>query len=276
VSFSVLVLTLNEEVNLTDCLKSVEWSDDVVVFDSYSADRTVEISRSFGATVVQRRFNGYASQRNAALNQVIYKHPWVLMLDADERVTRELRNDIEACIAKAPGDVVMFRIRRKDYFMGRWLRRSSGYPTWFGRLVRPGRVRVEREVNEEYHADGKVGAITEHLIHFHFNKGIANWFERHNTYSTMEAETLLKEMGSGVSWRKIFSRDPVIRRKGLKRLAHRLPATPLVSFVYLYLFRLGFLDGIPGLAFCVLRGIYECMVALKVAESRRRQKCLPL
>src|SRR5271155_4475515 len=156
---SVLILTLNEENNLPECIDSCAWSDDIVVFDSLSADRTVEIAREKGARVLERRFDNYAGQRNAALTTVEYEHPWVLMVDADERVPPDLAAEIQSAVAAAGEQVAMYRMRRKDHFLGKWLRRSSGYPSWFGRLVRLGRIRVEREVNEEYIADGRV----EHL-----------------------------------------------------------------------------------------------------------------
>ncbi len=148
---SVLILTLNEEANLPGCLDSLVWCDDVVVLDSFSTDRTVEIARERGVRVEQRRFENYASQRNSGLNSIRYRHTWVLMLDADERVPPELRDEMLAAVAAAPADAAMFLMRRRDHLFGRWIRRSSGYPTWFGRLVRVGRVRVERPINEEYH-----------------------------------------------------------------------------------------------------------------------------
>ncbi len=109
------------------------------------------------------------------------------MLDADERVPVELQREMQAAIAAAEPRVAMFRMRRKDHLFGRWIRGSSGYPTWFGRLMRIGSVRVERAINEEYHADGEVRELEAHLNHFPFNKGFAAWIEKHDRYSTMEA-----------------------------------------------------------------------------------------
>ena len=161
-------------------------------------------------------------------------------------------------------------------FFGRWLRRSGGYPTWFPRVLRPDRVLVEREINEEYHTDGQIGMLQEHFIHHPFNKGIAFWFDRHNRYSTMEAEALLRETRERMYWFGVFSRDPVVRRRNLKQLAFRLPCRPLLVFFYLYLVRFGFLDGMPGYHFCRLRMTYECMIDLKVKELRRRGNGLPV
>lgn len=263
---SVLILTLNEEINLPDCLRSVGWSDDVVVFDSFSSDRTLEIAKTAGARIIQRHFDDYASHKNSALREVRYKYPWVLMVDADERVTPALKNEIIRVISSCENDNAIFFVRRKDILFDRWLRHSSGYPVWFGRLVRPSLVTVKRAVNEEYHYEGKAGFLQEHLEHFPLNKGIAHWFDRHNRYSTMEASIICPERAQAVSYWGIVSDDPVIRRRGLKRLAYRLPARPIFVFAYLYIIRLGILDGWPGLTYCIMRSVYEFMIDLKVKE----------
>src|SRR5882672_1490883 len=184
---SVLILTLNEEGNIGECLESVSWCDDVVVLDSLSVDRTRAIAEARGARVLQRQFDDYAAQRNFGLTSVDYRHDWVLMLDADERVTPELSDEMQKTVANQGAGVAMFIMRRRDHLFGRWIRRSSGYPTWFGRLARVGRVRVERSVNEEYHTDGAVLRLRHHLDHFPFNRGFSEWIRKHNRYSTMEA-----------------------------------------------------------------------------------------
>jgi hypothetical protein len=161
-------------------------------------------------------------------------------------------------------------------FMGRWLRRSSGYPTWFGRLIRVGKVRVEREVNEEYLTDGRVGYLQEHLMHYPLNKGIAFWIDRHNRYSTMEAALLQKQGQADICFRGLLSKDPTVRRKNLKALAYRIPGRSFLVFFYLYFLRFGFLDGFAGLTYCLLRSIYEFMIDLKVLELRRRSGGKPV
>src|SRR5438445_6663329 len=141
---SVLILTLNEEANLPACLESVRCSDDLVVFGSFRSDRTVEIAKAAGARVVQRKFDNYAAQRNAALTEVTYRHPWVLMLDGDECLSPSLHAEIEEVLSRPDEKITLYRMRRKDMFLGRWLRRSSGYPTWFGRLDSLGNVWLAR------------------------------------------------------------------------------------------------------------------------------------
>lgn len=134
--------------------------------------------------------------------------------------------------AAAPG-VSLFHVRRKDYWFERWLRRSSGYPTWFGRLIRVGRVKVEREINERYVADGESGFLKEHLLHYPFNKGITHWIARHNQYSSMEAVALAEERRQKVLVRRLWAGDPLVRRQTLKQIGYRLPARPILTFAYL-------------------------------------------
>jgi glycosyltransferase involved in cell wall biosynthesis len=257
---SVCILTYNEEASLPGCLVSVAWADDIVVFDSGSTDRTCEIANAHGARVVQRVFDDYAGQRNAALAEVRYTHPWLLMLDADERATPELYHEMAHRIASSPDSVTLFRLRRKDMLHGRWLRRSSGYPTWFGRLIKIGEVWVEREINEEFHTSGCTEAISEHLLHFPFEKGLAFWLERHVRYARMEAIRIEDDRRHVLAFTHVVSRDPVMRRKALKQILYRLPFRPAVVFVYLFVIRGGFLDGRPGFQFSSLRRTYEGMI----------------
>ena len=268
-TISVVILTLDEERNLPGALASLRGlCDDVVVFDSFSSDRTCDIAREAGARVVQRRFDDYASQRRVALTDVKYKHEWVLMLDADERVEASLWEEMGRRVAGVALDCALFRMRRKDHFMGKWIKHSSGYPTWFGRLVRPGRVRVERSVNEEYTAEGSVGYLEGHLLHYPFERGLAHWIDRHNRYSTMEAAIVAQEGSARPRFGDLLSRDPTFRRKALKSLGYLMPLRPVVVFLYLYILRGGFLDGGPGLHFCALRGVYEFFIDLKLREAR--------
>ncbi len=269
-SISILILTFNEEINIGACLESVRWSDDVVVLDSFSSDRTVEIARREGARVVQRAFDNYAAQRNFGL-ALDFRHPWVLMLDADERVPADLQAEMLQATRTAQSDVDLFRMRRRDHLFGRWIRGSSGYPTWFGRLARRGRVRVERAYNEEYHAIGAAAQLQGHLDHYPFNKGLSAWVAKHDRYSSMEAALLLQRASGGPRWRDLFSGDVDLRRRALKSVIYRLPLRPVVVFTALYLFRGGIFEGRAGLTFCVLRAWYEFLIDCKLVELRRRQ-----
>jgi glycosyltransferase involved in cell wall biosynthesis len=275
VPISTLILTLNEEINIGACLDSVSWCDEVVVLDSGSTDQTVEWATRRGARVVSRPFDDYASQRNFGLCGIEYRNEWILMLDADERVPAELAREMRQAVTDAPDDVALFQLRRRDWLLGRWIRRSSGYPTWFGRLARRGRVSVQRPINEEYHATGRVDCLSAHLDHYPFNKGFAEWLAKHNRYSTMEAR-LFEERRSQPPAGSIFQHDPVLRRKAIKERVYRLPGRPLLMFLALYVVRGGFLEGRAGLTFCLLRAWYEFMIDLKRRELRRRAAGQPL
>lgn len=277
-SISILILTLDEEVNITACLDSVRWSDDVVVLDSGSTDRTTVLAAERGARVVVRPFDDYASQRNFGLRDISWKHPWVLMLDADEVVPQALALEMQSAVASAPPDVCLWRMRRRDYLLGTWIRGSGNYPIWYPRLARLGRVWVERPINEQYCTDGRVAALAEDLHHYPFNKGIAAWIAKHNRYSTMEAQ-LLFERGANAPrepLRGLWSRDPVLRRKVLKDLVYRMPARPLAMFLAIYVFKGGFLEGRAGLAYSLLRAWYEFAINLKVTELKRRSRGQPI
>ena len=264
-NISILILTYNEEINLDGCLASVAFSDDVVVLDSHSSDNTINIATKYGATVLERRFDNYAAQRTFGLAHP-FKNDWILMLDADERVPEGFIEELREVTELQRNPVTLYRMRRKDMFMGRWLKRSSGYPTWFGRLFRKGEVRVEREINEEYYTDGEIGLLRGHLIHYPFNKGIEYWLDRHNRYSSMEALKLSEERAESISWKDFLSKDPMLKRKAFKALAYRLPFRPLLAFCFLYIFKLGFLDGKAGFHFSFLRSTYEYMILLKMKE----------
>lgn len=275
-NLSVIILTLDEETNLAGCLESVKFSDDVVVLDSFSRDRTQQIAASYGARFEQRAFDDYAAQRNHALHAITYRNPWLLMLDADERVPEDLRAEMLAAVTHAADAVTMFRMRRKDHLFGRWIRGSSGYPTWFGRLVRPARVRVERAINEEYFTDGTTRELAAHLHHYPFNKGFAAWIQKHDRYSTMEAELRHSKDAIQARGSRLGSTDAIERRRALKALLYRMPARPLIVFCGLYFGRGGIIEGRAGLTFSLLRAWYEYMIDCKYRELSRRARGLPV
>jgi glycosyltransferase involved in cell wall biosynthesis len=267
---SVVILTHNEELTLADCLDSIAWSDDITVFDSFSSDRTPEIAKGRGVRFVQHAFRDYGAQRNEAL-RLPFKNEWILMLDADERIPEVLREEICARVRNAQPDLTLLRMRRKDYFMGRWIRRCSGYPTWFGRLGRVGDFWVSREVNEEYQTNGRVDFLRHHLMHYPFSKGIAHWIDRHNVYSTMEARKLAGGEIPPLRLKELINRDPAARRKQLKALGYMLPFRPIIAILYLLIARRGIIEGLPGIYFASLRGCYELMIDIKLREYRRQQ-----
>jgi len=264
---SVLILTFNEELNIKSALKSASFSDDIHVLDSLSFDGTKRLCINEKVNFHIRKFDDYASQRNFGLS-LDFKYDWILMIDADERVSPELVNEIESVINEPENPNTLYRLRRKDYFMNKWIKHSSGYPTWFGRLMKKGRVEVKREINEEYYTDGEVGFLKEHLIHYPFNKGVEYWFERHNKYSSMEAMRLLDESVCWADLKNFFDKDPMIRRKIFKSLAYKMPCRPILTFIFLYFFKLGILDGVAGFHYSVMRSSYEYQIDIKIKELK--------
>lgn len=273
-SISVLILTYNEEKNLPACLDTVSWSDDIIVFDSCSTDRTVEIAREAGARIYQRPFDNERNQRAASL-KLDFKYPWVYNPDADEVTPPDLRDEMLSLIADPKRTEVAYRVRFKVMFFGRWIRRSSLYPTWVVRLFRPEKISFDRLINLTYNVDGPEGRLTSHFLHYTFNNGISAWYEKHNKYSSAEAEEKIKSLAEPLNWTDLRG-DTVNRRKFLKQLAFRLPCRPFVVFVYIYFLRLGMLDGLIGLRYCLMRATYEFMIDLKTRELMRRKKGLPI
>jgi glycosyltransferase involved in cell wall biosynthesis len=269
---SVLILTLDEEHNLPDCLWSVDWCDDVVVLDSLSTDGTVEVARRCGAKVVQRPFDDFAGQRNFAMRSIDFRHPWVFHLDADERFTPELRAACQAAVAEDLKSA--YFVPAKVIFMGRWIRRASLYPSYQVRLVKKGEVGFVQKGHgqQEHDARRGVGMISEPYLHFPFSRGLDEWRERHDRYSSQEcAATLAQPAATRLDLAGIVSwNDPVRRRRALKALSSRVPCRGLVRFLYMYVLRLGVLDGRPGLVYCRLMARYEGQIRRKARDARAR------
>jgi glycosyltransferase involved in cell wall biosynthesis len=268
---SVLVPTLDEELNLPDCLDSVAWADEVFVVDSYSRDRTVEIARERGAQVVQHAFESYSRQKNWALDTLPFRNAWVLIVDADERVTPELRCEMETVLPNA--DCAGYYLNRRVIFLGTWIRHAGWYPNWNLRLFRHQLGRYDgREVHEHVILNGPVGYLRNDLLHLD-RRGLEAFVARHNRYSTLEAAARFKAECDAPDRARLpvsLLASPVQRKRFLReRVWPRVPAKPLVLFVYMYLLRRGFLDGRAGLALCVFHAFQEFMVGLKLAELRR-------
>ncbi len=267
---SILILTRNEEKDLPDCLRSVAWSDDVHVFDSYSTDNTVAIAQAAGAKVQQRVFDNYAAHRTAALREVPFKYDWIFVLDADERPTQALSTEMLKTVAGASPAMGGYRLRRRDFLFGRWLKHAQISP-YYIRLVRHERARYVRAINEVIEVDGFIGDLAAPLDHFPFSKGIAHWVKKHNVYSTMEAELIVGGHGlEQPSIRKALSSgDFHERRLHQKALFYKLPGRPIVKWLYMMFVRGAVLDGFAGLTYATLQAFYEYLIVLKTLELRR-------
>jgi glycosyltransferase involved in cell wall biosynthesis len=273
---SILILTKNEELDLPGALAAVAFSDDVHVLDSESTDRTAAIAtdpaaRAAGVHFHTRPFDDYASQRNAGL-ALPFAHPWVFVLDADERPTPALLTEITQTLPGTHDSVAAFRIRRRDFFWGTWLKHAQMSP-FYVRLQRTGRTRYTRAVNEVVEVNGTTSELREPFDHFPFSKGIANWITRHNHYSTREAELLAEgSFAAEASWRRaFFGPDFHTRRMAQKAIFYQLPARPLIKWLYLMFLRGALLDGPAGLMYATLQAIYEYFIELKVRELSRKR-----
>jgi len=266
---SVLILTRNEQRDLPAALESVAWSDDVHVFDSYSTDATVEIARAAGAHLHSRVFDDYARHRNAAL-AVPFRNPWLFILDADERPTRELSAEMQRAVAAAPENTAGFRLRRRDFLFGKWLKHAQISP-YYIRLVRVGLARYTRAINEVLEVAGPVAELSYPLDHFPFSKGLAHWVAKHNSYSTMEAELIVHQQGLQNPSLRAALRHPDFhtRRMHQKAFFYRMPARPLIKWCYMIFLRGALLDGAAGVTYATLQSFYEYLIVLKARELRR-------
>lgn len=265
-SFSILILTLNEAENIKACLESVGFADDIIVLDSFSSDKTVVLAEANGARVVQRKFDDFSSQRNYALDEIEFKHQWVFHLDADERFNEELRVECERVIAL--DEKSAFFVPNRIIFLGKWIKRCTQYPYPQVRLIKRGEVRFAKAGHgqREDQAQRGAGHIRVPYDHFNFSKGIHDWLAKHNKYSTEEAALFYE-----VERRPLFeclSFDSIVRKRALKSCFVRMPCRPLLKLLYLYILKGGFLDGIPGLVYCRLQMIYESMIVLKIQEAK--------
>jgi len=267
-SLSVLIPTKNEERNVAMCIESVSWAGEVYVFDSMSSDRTVEIAVSLGAKVKQRSFDNFADHKNWALDNLPFKFDWLLILDADERVTEDLYEEISG-VLKAD-DVAGYYIPRKNVFMGRWIRHGGWYPDYQLRLFRKGQAKYEKRiVHEHMVVNGPVGYLEKPMLHYDF-KGLERYFDRHNTYSSMEAVEafrILKAKGASDHIEKGLKNIGPERRRYIKEFSYRfVPCRSLVKFFWMFVLKLGFLDGRIGFRYCLLHTFYEYQVSLKIEE----------
>lgn len=273
-SVSIFIQTLNEEANLPGLLESVAWSDDVVVLDSLSTDGTQRVAEAAGCRWFARKYDGRGPHQNWAMANIAFKYKWVFYLDADERMTPELRREIETIAADPREKRVAFYCGRKNFFMGRWIRHAMP-PSYIMRFFQPPKVRFSRLANPIPEINGEAGYLKEYFVHYNFSKGLTEWFDRHNRYSTYEAiETVKALQERPLRWANLFASDAMTRRFELKNLSFRMPGRPWIKFLYLYLLQGGILDGRPGLTYCVLQSIFEYQVCVKAREILRAQRGL--
>lgn len=271
---SFIVPTRNEERNILTTIENIApCAGEVVVLDSLSDDRTVEIAKGLGANVVQRRFDNFASQKNWILDTYPFRHDWIFFIDADERLTQELAAELrELFTGKEAPNVDGYYVGRMNYFMGRWIRHGGYYPNWNLRLFKRRLGRYEnRIVHEHVILNGSSEYLRNPLRHDDY-KGLERYFDRHNVYSSMEAVEALKCLRIGTDRQITASlvKGGPGRRRALKLAAYKyLPCRSILKFIWMYLVQLGFLDGRIGFRYCVLQTFYEYQVSLKLIEITR-------
>ncbi|MDR7210667.1 glycosyltransferase family 2 protein [Flavobacterium piscis] len=272
---SILILTKNEEQDLPGCLESVSWSDDIHVFDSFSDDKTVAIAENAGATITQRVFDNWSAHQNWGLANIKFKYPWVLYIDADERVSESLLNAIKTLKPDVNSGFVAYELQRRDFaWNGRWLKHAQMSPFYL-RLFRPEKMHYERLVNPVSVPDGPVGKIEGFLDHYPFSKGFKFWIQRHLSYADMEALTRVKDLDNGAvfSFRKaLFGKDFTEKRFHQKGLFYKLPGRPMIKWFYMVIVRRAFLDGSAGVTYATLQSIYEYFIVLKSKELLSQKK----
>lgn len=269
---AVIILTFNEERNISAAIDSVAgWAKEIFVVDSYSTDNTVKLAlarQKDGVRVVQHEFIDYSSQWNWALQNLPIGATWTLKLDADERVTKEFKREFEILASKNDGELEGIYFRRQIFFMGKPLRWGGMTENYDLRMWRSGAAVFEnRSVNEHALVNGKTAFIKAFVEH-HDYKSISHWLDRHNRYSSMEANILTNGRNvSDIEPRFFGSWNQ--RRLWLRSAYQAIPWRALWYFLYRFVVRLGFLDGKVGFRYAFLHSSYMYWIDLKSEETRR-------
>jgi glycosyltransferase involved in cell wall biosynthesis len=258
-TLSVAIITLNEEANLARTLASVKFADEIVVLDSGSTDRTLEIARSYNAIVFSEPWQGFAAQKNAAIEKCT--GTWILSLDADEELTIELQTEIRALLGLNPS-ADAYLLRRRNLFLGRWIRHGGYYPDPKLRLFRrhaanfapPARF-TDRPVHETIAVDGRVETLDYDLIH-HAYPTIESYIEHMDRYSTLGAQIIVSKGLTSRSWFAFYYHVAVI---------------PAFTFLYNFIFRLGFLDGREGFLMHLYHSTYTSWKYAKAWQTTRKR-----
>lgn len=242
---SVIVITKNEAHNIAECLSSVSFCDDLIVVDAESTDGTAAIAKDHSARVFVRRWEGFSAAKQFGATQS--RHPWILWLDADERVLPELAEELKQLIPKDPAEAA-FTVARRAYFLGRWIKHSGWYPGRVARLFRKDRASLnDAAVHEGLQVNGAVGALNHDLLHF-TDPNIYHYFAKFNRYTTLASGEL--------------------ERKGKSFAVSDLIIRPWWQFIRMYLLRLGFLDGRQGLLLALFSSAYVFTKYAKLWERR--------
>jgi glycosyltransferase involved in cell wall biosynthesis len=260
---SAFVLSFNEADNIEACLASIrDCVDDMYLVDSGSTDATAEIARRYGCTVIVNKFEGHSRQRNWALCNLPFQHPWVLALDADHRVLPELAEELRERFANPPEDVNGFFMRRRQIFRGAWIRHGGYYPKWQLKLFRHELTECDNEeFDYRYYVQGPTGKLRNDILEDNRKEwDITFWVAKHNKFARESAEEEALRRRRAISWRtrpEAFG-NPDQRVLWLKEIWYRLPlyVRPFLYFFYRYFIKLGILDGKQGFIFHFMQGFW--------------------
>jgi len=269
-----VVLTLNEERDLARALQSLSWCDELFVVDSGSTDSTQSIGEKFNARFLKNIQDPpfrITDQRNWLLRSGYVSSDWVLFLDADEEVGLELQLEIVRRCTH-PGHFNSFNLTPRYWFLGKWLKRTQGYPNWHPRLLRNGQVFFVGGVWESFSLEAVSGRIYYPYEHYAFSKGLLDWIERHYRYASWDANATVQLLDNDSTHINITPRFRSIRMF-LMRLWW---AKPILRFFQKYFINLGFIEGPKALLFSLLMSFYEIMVIVRVIEIHRTKRGLSL
>jgi glycosyltransferase involved in cell wall biosynthesis len=274
---SVIVPARNEAHNLPRCLESLRGMGEVYVIDSQSSDATPEIARSFGATVVQFHYQGgWPKKRQWAMESLPLAYDWIFLVDADEALTPALADEIRLAVADPRVDGYYIALRM--HFLGRELRHSGasfeklslfrrGKGGYECRLKQQDASMADMEVHEHVLVQGKTAKFKQPLIH-HNVESLSHYIRKHDEYSNWDARVWLNGEASTQELPPALFGSQAQRRRWLRRTFFTVPGSPLLFFLYKYVFSLGFLDGVPGLIYCGLQGIQFFHIKAKIYELR--------
>jgi len=246
---SLVMITFNEERNIEECLESAKWMDEIIVVDSFSTDRTLEICKRYTQRIFQRPWPGFGKQKNFGIEQVALD--WIFVLEGDERITGELKQEIEGILQLTENELSVYRVARKNYFYGHWLRWGGQYPDWQIRLFKKGVGSYDDfEPHPGFIFKGMLGDLNNPMIHY-TERSISDHFPKLNNYTNWAAEYRVKTCNR-VHW-------------------YDLAFRPLVTFFQVYFRKQGFRDGVPGFIQAIFKSLYTFVKYAKVWEIHQRK-----